>query len=315
VASRKCGKLAHCRHSQDFLRKSSASSAISANSTKDRLDRRPGHVVNLVDDLVACSQFQKKNLQGLFFQHSHIALSIHFSWQVEYGRNESGNLVNLFGIDCIAQATLKLQCSRATVSSAFLQFQISQNEKHPISSGNLIELQEVIAHLHVVQTLGCRKKAELQRLLFASIKKIKSQERDLAQSLYWSRLHFIGRKHLHVRDFAKGWTFCATIFHFPEPLEKVGSAGMCSISFPIYITTGLRKSNQVTWGQSSWIKQSYTLGAALFACHFLLLFWYCFSCLCFGAPGLGEEAKTENGAHTMKPLPSSFSFDHSPKGS
>ena len=121
--------------------------------------------------------------------------------------------------------------------------------------------------------------------------KIKSQERDLAQSLHWSRLHFIGCKHLHVRDFARGWTFCATIFHFPEPLEKVCSAGMCSISFPIYITTGLRKLNQVTWGQSSWIKQSYRLGAALFACHFLLLFWYCFSCLCFGAPGLGRKSK------------------------
>ena len=138
MASRKCGKLARCRHSQDSPRKSSASSAISANSTKDRLDRRPGHVVNLVDDLVACSQFQK-NSRGLCFQDSHIALPIHFSWQVEYGRNESGNLVNLFGIDCIAQATLKLQCSRATVSSAFLQFQIPQNGKQPLSSRKFLE--------------------------------------------------------------------------------------------------------------------------------------------------------------------------------
>ena len=38
----------------------------------------------------------KKDLQGFCFQDSHIAFSTHFSWQVEYGRHESGNLVNLF---------------------------------------------------------------------------------------------------------------------------------------------------------------------------------------------------------------------------
>ena len=37
-----------------------------------------------------------KDLQGFCFQDSHIALSTHFGWQVEYGRHESGNLVNLF---------------------------------------------------------------------------------------------------------------------------------------------------------------------------------------------------------------------------
>ena len=34
----------------------------------------------------------EKDLQGFCFQHSHIALSTHFSWQVEYGRHEIGNL-------------------------------------------------------------------------------------------------------------------------------------------------------------------------------------------------------------------------------
>ena len=38
----------------------------------------------------------EKDLQGFFFQDSHIALSTHFRWQVEYGRHEGGNLVNLF---------------------------------------------------------------------------------------------------------------------------------------------------------------------------------------------------------------------------
>ena len=38
----------------------------------------------------------EKHLQGFCFQDSHIAFSTHFSWQVEYGRHESGNLANLF---------------------------------------------------------------------------------------------------------------------------------------------------------------------------------------------------------------------------
>ena len=38
----------------------------------------------------------EKDLQGFHFLDPHIALSTHFSWQVEYGRHESGNLVNLF---------------------------------------------------------------------------------------------------------------------------------------------------------------------------------------------------------------------------
>ena len=38
----------------------------------------------------------EKDLQGFCFQDSHIVFSTHFSWQVEYGRHESGNLVNLF---------------------------------------------------------------------------------------------------------------------------------------------------------------------------------------------------------------------------
>ena len=38
----------------------------------------------------------EQDLQGFCFQDSLIALSSHFSWQVEYGRHESGNLVTLF---------------------------------------------------------------------------------------------------------------------------------------------------------------------------------------------------------------------------
>ena len=47
---------------------------------------RRGHVQSIPE----------KDLQGFCFQDSHIALSTHFSWQVEYGRHDSGNLVNIF---------------------------------------------------------------------------------------------------------------------------------------------------------------------------------------------------------------------------
>ena len=45
--------------------------------------------------LISVQSIPEKDLQGFCFQDSHIALSTHFSWQVEYGRHEIGNLVNL----------------------------------------------------------------------------------------------------------------------------------------------------------------------------------------------------------------------------
>ena len=48
----------------------------------------------------------EKDLQGFFFQDSHIALSTHFSWHVEYGRHESGSLVNLF-LELTVQLTFR----------------------------------------------------------------------------------------------------------------------------------------------------------------------------------------------------------------
>ena len=64
----------------------------------------------------------EKGLQGFCFQDSHIALSTHFSWQVEYGRHECGNLVILFyEIDCTgfsSQGRAKLRAQEREWSHA-----------------------------------------------------------------------------------------------------------------------------------------------------------------------------------------------------
>ena len=53
------------------------------------------YLVKLTDMLKKTMQSIPENdLQGFWFQYSHIALSTHFSWRVESGRHEIGNHVN-----------------------------------------------------------------------------------------------------------------------------------------------------------------------------------------------------------------------------